>query len=642
VNVLGVGSILTRLERRFDLLTSSARGIDTRQLTLRGAIEWSWELLAPWERAALAQCSVFRGAFTIEGAEHVIDLSAYDEAPGALDTVQALHDKSLVYASAPTADGCDVRFGLLESIREFAHDHLERSGECEGATTRHVHYYADYVAARAAQHEGAHAAQASLSAAREDLVAAHANALAVGDAARAITIVLAMEARAQDQGPHAAYIAMVETTIEAAARAGVNDHRMARLLAARAFSLLLSGEPAKVTEDAEAALRIARASSDLLAQVRVHGLLGQLAWEWADAAGARARVEALSALAAIASDPKTEGVARMFIGLLTMCEGADLVHAREQLTRASVLLSEAGDERRVINVLTVLGWVLLELGQLDEAEAALERAIAESRATDNRLRHGQSVWYLAAHRLEAGRPGEAIALCDEVAFELAEVGHRLEFAETLRGVALAMLDATSRAQWALDHAEVTMTSEQRAIARIHRGHLDLARARAAIAAGSYEEAARLRRAAEDRLGSVDERNDDLRFAARLLRRALDAAAPLQPLRPPANEALVVAHDGSWFRPPHGHRVDLGRRTSLRNVLRALIDRRFAEPGVETPAHALVEHGWPGERMAFEAGIARVRVVVSDLRKLGLRRVLQHFGTGYALDPEVPVESVREP
>ena len=72
-----------------------------RQATLRAAIDWSWDLLSPWEQAAFAQCSVFEGGFTLAAAEAVLDLAPWPDAPPVVDAVQALVDKSLLRRWVP-------------------------------------------------------------------------------------------------------------------------------------------------------------------------------------------------------------------------------------------------------------------------------------------------------------------------------------------------------------------------------------------------------------------------------------------------------------------------------------------------------------------------------------------------------------
>ena len=122
---------------RFRLL-AGARGAAARQATLRAAIDWSWDLLAPWEQAALAQCSVFEGGFTLAAAEAVLDLSAWPDAPPAMDVVQALVDKSLLRALGAGATQTryaidEPYFGMYISIHEYAAEKLRASGAARGA-----------------------------------------------------------------------------------------------------------------------------------------------------------------------------------------------------------------------------------------------------------------------------------------------------------------------------------------------------------------------------------------------------------------------------------------------------------------------------------------------------------------------------
>ena len=80
----------------------------------RAAIDWSWDLLTPWEQAALAQCAIFEGGFTLDAAENVLDRAPWPAAPATLDAVQALVDKSLLRTWVPTAQG--RYFGLTHSL----------------------------------------------------------------------------------------------------------------------------------------------------------------------------------------------------------------------------------------------------------------------------------------------------------------------------------------------------------------------------------------------------------------------------------------------------------------------------------------------------------------------------------------------
>src|SRR5205823_9246184 len=71
VKLLPPAALLARLERRLPLLSGGERNRPLRQQTLRGAIQWSWELLEPAEQALFRRLGVFAGGWTLEAAEAV-------------------------------------------------------------------------------------------------------------------------------------------------------------------------------------------------------------------------------------------------------------------------------------------------------------------------------------------------------------------------------------------------------------------------------------------------------------------------------------------------------------------------------------------------------------------------------------------
>jgi predicted ATPase len=126
VRVLSPERLLERLSQRLDLL-KGGRGIDPRQQTLRATIEWSHELLDADEQRLFARLAVFRGGCTLDAAEAVCDTD--------LDTLESLVDKSLVRVRGD-------RFWMLETIREYAVERLEASGEADEQRRRHAEYFA--------------------------------------------------------------------------------------------------------------------------------------------------------------------------------------------------------------------------------------------------------------------------------------------------------------------------------------------------------------------------------------------------------------------------------------------------------------------------------------------------------------------
>jgi predicted ATPase len=133
-------ALLARLSSRLALLTGGARDLPTRQQTLRHTIAWSYDLLNADEQALFRWMSVFVGGCTLEAAEAVTTLNVQTfERSNILDGLAALVDKSLL-RQREDSDG-DPRFVMLETIREYALERLEASGEAERLRRQHAHYY---------------------------------------------------------------------------------------------------------------------------------------------------------------------------------------------------------------------------------------------------------------------------------------------------------------------------------------------------------------------------------------------------------------------------------------------------------------------------------------------------------------------
>jgi predicted ATPase len=134
VKVLSPPALATRLETSLAALGQGRRDASTRQRTLRGAIAWSYELLSADEQRLLRRLAVFAGGWSLDAAEAVRDRG--DLSTDVLDGLSSLVDKSLVRARAD-----EDRFFMLETIRVFATDELEASGEAEDIRLAHADYF---------------------------------------------------------------------------------------------------------------------------------------------------------------------------------------------------------------------------------------------------------------------------------------------------------------------------------------------------------------------------------------------------------------------------------------------------------------------------------------------------------------------
>jgi predicted ATPase/DNA-binding CsgD family transcriptional regulator len=131
---LSAEQIAARLDDSLRLLTTGFRTASPRQRTLRGALDWSHDLLTEPERTLFGRLSVFAGGFTLEAAEAVGAGDSIEEAD-VLDLLSRLVDKSLVMAEV-TGDG-GVRYRMLETVRQYAREKLEESGETDAVRRRH-------------------------------------------------------------------------------------------------------------------------------------------------------------------------------------------------------------------------------------------------------------------------------------------------------------------------------------------------------------------------------------------------------------------------------------------------------------------------------------------------------------------------
>ena len=135
VALLPPRALLARLGQRLRVLTGGPRDAPARQRTLRATLDWSYALLDPHERALLARLAVFAGGLDARrrGAVGGAPGAAGVEAPGGLDVLDVLDrlvEHHLVRASEQP-DG-EPRFLLLETVREYAAERLEASGEADG------------------------------------------------------------------------------------------------------------------------------------------------------------------------------------------------------------------------------------------------------------------------------------------------------------------------------------------------------------------------------------------------------------------------------------------------------------------------------------------------------------------------------
>ena len=314
--------ILERLGKSLDLLTAGARDAPERQRTLRATIEWSYELLDEDERELFARLAVFAGSFDLEAAEAVCEAE--------LDTLASLVDKSLLRQAE------DGRFFMLETIREYAAERLEAGVEAQRVRRQHAEYFLELAEAEEARLVGTEEAAASrrLRVDLPNLRVALETAIAADDAETALRLAGALHPFWY-LGGH-----FVE----------------GRGWAERA--LRLGGTPAQREKSLAAA--------------------GEFALHQGAMAEARRHFEERLAICAELGDLQRLGSAYTHLGHVSAAEQ----HFSRALELYELSLLPAGQAAKRTTVwhsrgsaLNNIGWALLNLGRLEEAEERFQEAI---------------------------------------------------------------------------------------------------------------------------------------------------------------------------------------------------------------------------------------------------------------------------
>jgi ATP/maltotriose-dependent transcriptional regulator MalT len=133
--VLSVEQICERLVASLKLLSGGGRTQTPRQRTLKGTLDWSYDLLPEPEQRVFRRLSVFAGGWTLKASEAVVSGEGVEEGE-VLDLLSRLLEKSLIAAKGSDLGG--VRYRLLEPVRQYAREKLEESGEAEEVRRRHA------------------------------------------------------------------------------------------------------------------------------------------------------------------------------------------------------------------------------------------------------------------------------------------------------------------------------------------------------------------------------------------------------------------------------------------------------------------------------------------------------------------------
>jgi non-specific serine/threonine protein kinase len=497
-----------RLEQWVDRLETGS--------TLDDALELSWSLLSPWERDALAQCSVFRGGFFLDAAAAAVDLSRHEEAPWLMDVVVALENKSLLRRSEVQGS---VRFGLVESVRTFAATKLAEevdtlstvADRAETAAERHGRHFASFGADEVRerlQFEDGLALRFRLQADRENLVMAIEYGLATDRGEQAVAALVALVGSLGEGG-------VSPGRLDAAVSALLDREDLApgwriRLILAIGILWRRTSRVGKVLDLLLEASELAIGLEDQQLEAEVQQDLGHA--HWVQRSIEEALVCFRRALALFEALDRPAEVAMCVAGIGMMLNNKGNVEQG---------ISNMEEARRVFVELGMPGWVTMvennlalhyfREGETDQAEVLFRRCLA----TDRRLgrRQGEAVVLLNLGLLHQGKLEWTES---DAWYDLAFERFRAQGDVWGEGIVLSNVAATAVSRGDLDRAEghVKGALKRHRLIANEQGlaHTLATQARLRRKQGRLEEAMLIAAEAE----ALYERSDDSRGYARLL------------------------------------------------------------------------------------------------------------------------------
>jgi predicted ATPase/DNA-binding SARP family transcriptional activator len=448
VRSLSVKDIARHLDDRFMLLRDPTSHRPPRQRALQAAIEWSYGLLFPDDQRGLWALSCFAGSASLSAAEAVLtDLGV--PAGAVLDTIGRLVDRSLV--NVDIAEGGEVRYRLLDSIRAYARDRLRESGLADRAAAAHAQWYgatAGWCDAhiRTDQQPGC-LAIARVERANIDLALSWCSR---HDPVLGIQIANGFGWTWVVLGDGTAGAARVRNAV--AAGAPTSDRATALLLAA--WLEASAGDVDLAQHDLEQAQALAEEVADtvLLADVQRHQAFVAIQQGRADLV-LRSAEDSLATY-------RPRGLAwRTAASLLLAAFGSlmlgDTISATRNATESVPALSAIGDSWAVVHGQALLAGIAQAEGRLDDAATALERAADESAVLGF---SGQAALHrssLGHAQQRAGDPRAATTYGRAIAEAVAGGDGRLAATARLR---LAQLQRTAGSA---DHALALLEENQR-------------------------------------------------------------------------------------------------------------------------------------------------------------------------------------
>jgi predicted ATPase len=381
IRLLPPRALLARLQHRFDLLKSEMPEVPARHRTLRGVIDWSYELLASQEQALFRRLAVFAGGHTLAAAEAVCG-AVGTASSELLDTLASLVAHSLIRPEEQP-DG-EARFLMLETIREYGLERLRACGEEAETRGSHLRYFLT-LALEAEPHLGSGQQVTwlnTLQREHDNLRTALDHALTSGEVGSAARMAVALCRFWLMRS----YLAEGEERLRRILAAGGEDLPAGlriSLLAGIGTLATMQPDPAAARPALEESVRLCREVDD----PRLGEMLNHLSWlrylTGDTDGGERMATESL-ALHRRSGDRQGVAAALNNLGWVAWARG-ELARARSCFEQMLALHREGGDTRKVAYAMGNLGVTLARQGDFDHALELLDQAFSMARHVGDRI-----------------------------------------------------------------------------------------------------------------------------------------------------------------------------------------------------------------------------------------------------------------
>lgn len=437
VKVLSPAQIVERLDDSFQLLTRGRFDTLPRHQTLRATMDWSYQLLSEDEQVLLRSLSVFAGSFTLdmveatcaekdEGGKMRAEVGERHTFNQVLDVLSDLVDKSLVSIHSHDTEGA-ARFRLLETVRQYAREKLEVSGEAAAIRTRllewAVHFAEEMQPRLAGPKVGATLARLAL---EEDNLRAALQWVRMGrDVERGLRLAAALWDYWLNRGALTEGRRWLEELLAMEPAQGtVSPTVRAKALYAAARLAFRQSDPARANTLAEASLNAAREVNDPAALATPLNLLAILATERGELARAATMHEQALAIHRQMNDLNRAGSSLINLGIIERRRG-ELKRAASLYQEALTIKRQFGDTSLIALTLLNLGENAVWQGDYPRAAALLEESLMLYRELGNRTQIATALNNLSAAVRYQGDRARARALLEQALALHQEVGDKL-------------------------------------------------------------------------------------------------------------------------------------------------------------------------------------------------------------------------